>query len=138
MSHKPFDEREIKNATPELIREELDKYLAHMQQHDPKTLEFALMVTGHGKANGGTHVCSMVGGPPQTIAHIITELMDEMVKRNPALAAFFLLSFLQRMHGRQGVSVEVVNNTGGADVEAQVKDLIDKLRGSMPPNGSVH
>ena len=145
MSHKPFDGREIKNATPELMREELDKYFAHVQQHDPKTLEFALMVTGHGKANGGTYVCSMVGGPSQTIAHIITELMDEMVKRNPALAAFFLLSFLQRMHGRQGVNVEVVDmskfdfdDTGGPDVEAQVKDLISKLQGGTPPSGSVH
>lgn len=139
MSHKPFDGREIENATPELMREELDKCFAHVQQHDPKTLEFALMVTGHGKANGGTHVCSMIGGTPQTIARIITELMDEMVKRNPAFAAFFLLSFLQRMN------VEVVDMskfdfdaTGGPDVEAQVKDLISKLQGGTPPSGSVH
>ena len=145
MSHKPFNGREIENATPELMREELDKYFAHVQQHDPKSLEFALMVTGHGEANGGTHVCSMVGGPPQTIARIITELMDELVERDPAFAAFFLLSFLQRMRGRQGVNVEVVNmskfdfdNTGGADVEAQVKDLISKLQGGTPPSGSVH
>lgn len=145
MSHKPFDGREIENATPELMREELDKYFAHVQQHDPKSLEFALMVTGHGKANGGTHVCSMVGGPLQTIARIITELMDELVKRDPAFAAFFLISFLQCMRSRQGVNVEVVDmgkfdfdNTGGADVEAQVKDLIDKLQNGTPPNGSVH
>lgn len=145
MSHKPFDGREIKNATPELMREELDKYFAHVQQHDPKTLEFALIVTGHGEANGSTHVCSMVGGPPQTIARIITELMDELVKRNPAFAAFFLLSFLQRMRGRQGMNVEVVDMskfdfdaTGGPDVEAQVKDLISKLQGGTPPSGSVH
>lgn len=145
MSHKPFDGREIENATPELMREELDKYFAHVQQHDPKSLEFALIVTGHGEANGSTHVRSMVGGPPQTIARIITELMDEMVKRNPAFAAFFLLSFLQRMRGRQGVNVEVVDmskfdfdDTGGPDVEAQVKDLISKLQGGTPPSGSVH
>lgn len=143
MSHKPFDGREIENATPELMREELDKYFAHVQQHDPKSLEFALMVTGHGEANGGTHVCSMVGGPPQTLATVIMELMDELVKRDPALAAFFLLSFLQRMRGRQGVNVEVadmseLDNTGGPDVEAQVKDLISKLQGGTPPSGSVH
>ena len=139
MPDKPkFEGREVENASPQQLREELEKCVQHMLGHDPDKLEFALMVTGHGKANGGTHVCSMIGGPPQVLAHIITELMDELVERNPAFAAFFLLSFLQRMHGRQGVSVEVVNNTGGADVEAQVKDLIDKLRGSMPPNGSVH
>ena len=136
MSDKSFDEREIDNATPELMREELDKYFAHVQQHDPKSLEFALMVTGHGEENGGTNVCSMIGGPPQTIARIITELMDELVNRNPALAMFFLLNFMQRMRGRQDMSK--FDNTGGADVEAQVKDLIDKLRGGTPPNGSVH
>ena len=37
MSHKPFDEREISDATPELMRKELDKYFAHVQQHDPKS-----------------------------------------------------------------------------------------------------
>lgn len=138
MSYKPFDGRKVEDATPEMLREELDKYLTHVQQHDPKSLEFALMVTGHGEANGNTHVCSIVGGPPQTIAHIITELMDELVKRDPAFAAFFLLNFLQRMRGRQGMSKFDFDNTGGADVEAQVKDLIDKLRGGTPPNGGVH
>lgn len=140
MSDNPkFEDREVENASPQQLREELEKYVQHMLGHDPNKLEFALMVTGHGEANGGTHVSSMVGGPPQTIARIITELMDELVKRNPAFAAFFLLSFLQRMRGRQGVNVEVdFDNTGGADVEAQVKDLIDKLRGGTPPNGSVH
>lgn len=140
MSDNPkFEDREVENASPQQLREELEKYVQHMLGHDPNKLEFALMVTGHGEANGGTHVCSMVGGPPQTIARIITELMDELVKRNPAFAAFFLLSFLQRMRGRQGVNVEVdFDATGGPDTEAQVEDLIDKLRGGTPPNGSVH
>ena len=145
MSDKPkFEGREVENASPELMREELEKYVQHMLGHDPKRLEFALMVTGHGEANGGTHVCSMFGGPPQTLATVIMELMDELVERNPAFAAFFLLSFLQRMRGRQDTNVEVADmskfdfdNTGGADVEAQVKNLIDKLRGGTPP-GSVH
>lgn len=128
MSHKPFDERDVENATPEQMREALDKYFAHVQQHDPKSLEFALMVTGHGEANGGTHICSMIGGPPPTIARIITKLMDELIKRDPAFAAFFLLNFLQRVPGRQDMDFD---NTGGADVEAQVKDLLNKL-------GSVH
>ena len=138
MSHKHSEEHEVQNSSPQQLREEIEKYVQHMLSHDPDKLEFALMVTGHGEANGGTRVRSLVGGPPQTIARIITELMDELVERDPAFAAFFLLSFLQRMRGRQGVNVEAVDNTGGADVEAQVKDLIDKLRGGTPPNGSVH
>ena len=146
MSDKPkFEGREVENASPQQLREELEKYVQHMLGHDPDKLEFALMVTGHGEANGGTHVCSMIGGPPQTLARIITELMDEMVKRNPAFAAFFLKNVIQRMRGRQGVNVEVVDMskfdfdaTGGPDVEAQVKDLISKLQGGTPPSGSVH
>ena len=139
MSDKPkFESREVEDASPQQLREELDKYFAHVQQHDPKSLEFALMVTGHGEANGGTRVRSLVGGPPQTIARIITELMDELVERDPAFAAFFLLSFLQRMRGRQDTDQFDFDNTGGADVEAQVKDLISKLQGGTPPSGSVH
>ena len=138
MSHKPLSEREVHNITPEQMRKELDEYIAHVQQHDPKKLEFALMVAGHGEVNGNTHVCSMVGGPPQTIARVIVNLMDELVKRDPAFAVFFLDNFLQRVRGHQNISKFDFDNTGGADVEAQVKDLIDKLRGGMPPNGSVH
>jgi hypothetical protein len=130
MSHKPFSGHKIENATPEMMREELDKYFAHVQQHDPKTLEFALMVTGHSEANGSTHVCSMVGGPPPIIARIIAELMDELINREPAFAAFFLINFLQRMHGHPTANVE--------DAEAQVKNLLDKLRNNMPPNGGIH
>ena len=33
MSDKSLDGREIDNATPEQMREELDKYFAHVQQH---------------------------------------------------------------------------------------------------------
>lgn len=136
MSDKPkFEGREVENTSPQQLREELEKYVQHMLGHDPDKLEFALMVTGHGEADGGTHVCAMVGGPPPTIARIITELMDELIKRDPAFAAFFLLNFLQRVSGRQDMDFD---NTGGADVKAQVSDLLAKLRDGTPPNGSVH
>ena len=146
MSHKPLSEREVHNITPEQMRKELDEYIAHVQQHDPKKLEFALMVAGHGEANGGTHVCSMIGGPPQAIARIITDLMEELIKRDPTFAVFFRINFLQRMlMSLKGANVEIADMskfdfdaTGGPDVEAQVKDLISKLQGGTPPSGSVH
>lgn len=146
MSGKPkFEGREVENASPQQLREELEKYVQHMLGHDPNKLEFALMVTGHGEANGGTHVCSMIGGPPHVIVQIITELMDEMVKRNPVFAIFFLMNVIQRMRSLKGANVEIVDMskfdfdaTGGPDVEAQVKDLISKLQGGTPPSGSVH
>ena len=138
MSDKPkFEDREVENASPQQLREELEKYVQHMLGHDPDKLEFALMVTGHGEANGGTHVCSMIGGPPQTLARIITELMDELVKRNPVFAIFFLMDVIQRMRSLKGANVEI-DATGGPDVEAQVKDLISKLQDGTPPSGSVH
>jgi hypothetical protein len=111
MSHKPFASE---NATPEEMREKLDKFFAHVQQHDPKSLKFALMVAGHGEANGNTHVCSMIGGTPQTLAYIITELMDELVKHDPTIAAFFIINFLQRAKA----------NTGDADI----KEMLNKIR----------
>lgn len=146
MSDKPkFEDREVENASPQQLREELEKYVQHMLGHDPNKLEFALMVTGHGEANGRTHVCSMIGGPPQTLARIIIELMDELVKRNPVFAIFFLMNVIQRMRSLKGANVEIVdmskfdfNATGGHDVEAQVKDLISKLQDGTPPSGSVH
>jgi hypothetical protein len=109
MPHKPFE-----NSTPELIREELDKYFAHVQQHDPKSLEFALMVTGHKEADGDTHVCSMVAGSPQTLTRIIIELMGEMIERDPAFSALFHINLLALL--------------GRRDAEAQTKDLLDRLR----------
>ena len=138
MSDKPkFEDREVENASPQQLREELEKYVQHMLGHDPDKLEFALMVTGHGEANGRTHVCSMIGGPPQTLARIIIELMDELVKRNPVFAIFFLMNVIQHMRSLKGANVEI-DATGDPDVEAQVKDLISKLQGGTPPSGSVH
>lgn len=88
MFDKPkIKDREVENASPQQIREALEEYVQHMLGHDPDTLEFALMITGHGKANGGTHVCSMISGPPQTIAYIITELMSELINRDPDVEA---------------------------------------------------
>lgn len=139
MSNKPCNNREINNVTPELLREGLDKYFAHVQQNDPKSIKFALMVTGHDEANGGTRICSMVGGPPQTIARIIAGLMDELVARDPALAVYFLINFMQRIYGPQGANTDMPDfNTGNADVEAQFKNLMDRLQNGTPPNERNH
>lgn len=139
MSDKPTPEnREISDATPELMRAELEKYVHHMMGHDPERLEFALMVTGHSEESGGTHVCSMIGGPPQTLAYAVIDLMNDLVKRNPVLAVLFLINIMKHMPGNQNMSGFDFDDTGGADVEAQVKNLLDKLRGDTPPNGSIH
>ena len=136
MSDKPkFKGCEVENASPQQLHEELEKYVQRMRDHDPDKLEFALMVTGHGEADGDTHTCWMLGGPPQTLAIVIMELMDILVERNPAFAIFFLRNVIQRMRSLKGANFDA---TGGPDVEAQVKDLLSKLQGGTPPSGSVH
>ena len=144
MSNKPkFKILEVENASPQQLRKALEEYVQHMLGYDPDKLEFALMITGHGKANGGTHVYSMIGGPPQTLATVIMELMNELMKRSPEFAIFFLMNMIQRM----GINMEIVEMskfdpdldvTSNPDVEAQVKDLISKLQGGTPPSGSIH
>jgi len=134
MSDKPkLKYREVTNPSPQQLREALEEYVQHTLSHDPDTLEFALMVTGHGRANGSTHVCSMISGPPQTIAYALTKLMSELINRDPEFATFFLLSFLQHMNVEIDFDV-----TSGSDVETQVKNLISKLQGGTPPSRSVH
>ena len=144
MSNKPkFKILEVENASPQQLRKALEEYVQHMLGYDPDKLEFALMITGHGKANGGTHVYSMIGGPPQTLATVIMELMNELMKRSPEFAIFFLMNMIQRM----GINMEIVEMskfdpdldvTSNPDVEAQVKDLISKLQSGTPPSGSIH
>lgn len=58
----------------------------------------------------------------------------------PVFAILFLINAIQRMRRLKGANVEIVDMskfdfdaTDGPDVEAQVKDLLDKLR-----NGSIH
>lgn len=139
MPDKPLNWRDIKNATPEQMREELDKHYAHIQQQDTKSLKFALMITGHSEANGGTKVHSVISGPAEILARAILILMDELVRHDPALAVYFLVNFMQRMCGPQGTDTDMPDfNTGNADVEAQFKNLMDRLQNGTPPNERNH
>jgi len=128
-----FKNHKVENVSPQQLREALEEYVQHMLSHDPDDLEFALIITGHGEANGNTRVCSMFSGTPQAIAYTLTKLMSELIDLDPEFAASFLLNFLQHMNAEIDFDA-----TGGPDVEAQVKDLIAKLQGGIPPSGSVH
>ena len=139
MSDKPFFRRDLEKATPEQMREELDKHCAHIQQQDPKSLKFALMITGHSEASGDTKVYSVISGPAETLARTVLVLMDELVKHDPALAVYFLINFMQRVCGPQGTDTDMPDfNTGNADVEAQFKNLMDRLQNGTPPNERNH
>ena len=132
-----LEDRSIKDPSPQQLREELEKHVRHMLDHDPKRLEFALMITGHSEEDGGTHVCSMLGGSPQTLAVVVVDLMSELTKQDPTLALFFLLNALRRMRDHTELIVDI-DFTGGPDTEAKVKDLLSKLQDSTPPNESIH
>ncbi|OQA05009.1 MAG: hypothetical protein BWY66_02788 [bacterium ADurb.Bin374] len=128
--------REIKNATPKQLREEFDKHVTFIQQQDSENLDFALMITGHNKGNDGIHTYSMLGGPSDTIAAVVMQLMDELVSRDPSLALFFFGSFIQRMKKSLSNAAQAADDN--QDIETQTKDLIDKLRGGTPPKGNIH
>lgn len=139
MPDKSLNWRDIKNATPEQMREELNKHCAYIQQQDAKSLKFALMITGHSETSGGTKVHSVISGPAETLARTILMLMDELVKHDPALAVYFLINFMQRMYGPQGTDTDMPDfNTSNADVEAQFKNLMDRLQNGAPPNERNH
>ena len=125
MSHKPTDVYEVNDIKPEQLHEELNKHIAYIQQHDPKNLEFVLMLSGHRTANDNTRVCATLGGPPQAIAHILTHLVNELVARDPAFAVPLILNILQH--------VRASSSTDEEDAEMQTKELLDRLR-----NGSIH
>ena len=38
-----LEDRSIKDPSPQQLREELEKHVRHMLDHDPKRLEFALL-----------------------------------------------------------------------------------------------
>ncbi len=120
MSDEPSKLREVKNATTEQVREEFDKHVTFIQQQGNKNLEFALMVTGHDKGNDDFYTYSMLGGPPDTLAVVVMGLMDELVKRDPSLAIFFIGNFMQRMQ------------------KTQLEDLINSLQSGTPPNKNIH
>lgn len=122
MSHNPTPEkRKIDDASPEDLRREMENYVNHMMGHDPKAVEFAVIVTGHGNEDGGTHVCSLIGGPSYTLAKVVVALMGELIEQKPELTMFFLASVMQR-----------------TDIDTQVKYLLNRIKNNMPPNGSVH
>lgn len=151
-----FNEKKINNPSAATFRTEMEGYFKHVLEHDPKDLQFTVMLAGH-QQDGGTHMCTMVGGPPPMVARAILELMDELVKQDPMFAIAFLLGALNNIKG-PNVRAKVVpldrksleeklasfDLTGGDDVEKTVKDFIASLQGGnddsdpTPPKGNLH
>lgn len=142
MSHERKD-KQIENPTPLQTRAEMEKYFQHVLSHDPQALRFVMMVAGHEESNGDLHTCTLVGGPPQLLAETVMNTIDELIKREPSFAAFFLINMLARAKNIGMIGVELIDATkldsaGGADIEERVKEMLSKIGGNKPPSGSMH
>lgn len=151
-----YPEKKINNPSAATFRAELESYFKHVLKHDPNDMQFAVMLAGH-RQDGGTHMCTMVGGPPHMVARAIVELMDVLVKQNPMFATAFLLGALDNIKST-GVDTKAVplddksleeelasfDLTGGDDVKKVVTDYIASLQGGnddtdpTPPKGNLH
>jgi hypothetical protein len=148
------NEKRINDPSPERYRAELEAFFQHVLEHDPKDLQFSVMLAGH-KENEGIHMCTMVGGPPPMIARALMELQDTLVKEDPGFAIAFLLCALNNMRhagasvipiGGKGVDLSKFDQTGGADISQIVGDFLSSLQNggndddgsSTPPKGNIH
>lgn len=151
-----FNEKKIDNPSAATFRTEMENYFKHVLEHDPKDLQFTVMLAGH-QQDGGTHMCTMVGGPPPMVARALLELMDSLVQQDPMFAIAFLLGALNNLKAT-GMNTKVVpinkkaleeklasfDLTGGDDVEKIVNDYIASLQGGndgtdpTPPKGNLH
>lgn len=127
------DPKEIHNATPERLSEELDKYFERVKQQAPEKISYAAMITGHENEDGDVHVRSIMGGPPHMLAEGVMEMVDELIRREPAFAAYFLAHFMNKLMFRNIKSPPDLNT-----VETEVNEFIERLKKDSPPTGSTH
>lgn len=149
--------KEINNPNAETFRKELEGYFKHVLEHDPKDLRFSIMLAGHETEDGGIHMCTMVGGKPPMIARAVMELMNELVKQDPAYGAAFLLNALSNIKNmggnvtalavplnEAGIDLSKFDRLGGDDTAKTVEEFIASLRGGndgsdqTPPKGNLH
>lgn len=148
------NEKKIDNPSPERYRAEMEDFFRHVLEHDPKDLQFSVMLAGH-KEGEGTHMCTMVGGPPPMIARALMELQELLVKENPEFAIAFLLCALSNMRhagvtvvpiGNKSVDLSKFDQTGGADTSRIVDEFLSSIQNggtdddgpSTPPKGNLH
>lgn len=147
------NKKKIDNPSPETFRKELEGYFQYVLAHKTEDLQFSVMLAGH-KEGEGTHMCTMVGGPPPMIARALMELMNVLVEQDPTFAIAFLLNALSNMKATganvhvlgDGVDLSNFDQTGDADTAKTVEDFLASLRksddddstDSSPPKGSIH
>lgn len=149
--------KEIVNPDAETFRKELENYFKHVLKHDPKDLRFSVMLAGHEQEDGGIHMCTMVGGQPPMVARAVMELMDVLVKQDPAYGIAFLLNAVSNLKStganvtalavplnEAGIDLSKFDQTGGDDIAKTVEDFIASLQGGndgsdqTPPKGNLH
>ncbi len=110
MTDHPNRKQRIPDASPEMMRKEMEGFFDHVLEHKPEDLQFTMMLAGHAQ-NGGMHVCTMYSGPPPMIAKAVTEAMNELTNIDPMYAMAFMIHSLTLMKGMKakgGPNVQVV------------------------------
>lgn len=144
MSDK-FQGTEKKGASSEELRAEVDRLMEHMRAHNPQDCQFAIAMFGHSDGvedeNGrrDMHVCSVVGGSPPMLARAVTELISELIKRDPIFALVLLKNMMEDVsEARQRTAEERLEaefgQTGDEKTEATVADIMSRILN----NGSIH
>lgn len=132
----------------ENLRNELEKHIEHVRQHDPKTMMFSLSVHGHKNPDGSLHVCTMAGGEAKLLAKAIAEIIDTMADQSPE----FMLSFALAMrdlalknHDKAKACIKNAKDeadgkfdeTGGKSEAEAINELL-RSQGIPLPNGTKH
>lgn len=148
MSDK-FQGAEKNGASSEELRAEVERLMEHMRTHNPQDCQFAIAMFGHSDGvedeNGqkDLHVCSLIGGAPPMIARAVTELISELVKRDPMFALYLLKSLMEDVsEARQRIVEEKLEEkleekfgqTGDEKTKATVTDILSRINN----NGSIH
>lgn len=137
---------EKNGASPKELRAEVERLMTHMRTHDPEHCQFAITMFGHSDGiedeNGhkDLHVCSLIGGSPPVLARAVTELITELVKRDPTFALVILKSLMEDVDNIRRQALEeriddMFDQTGDEKTRATVTDIMSRITNNR---GSIH
>ena len=141
-----FQGAEKNGASPEELRAEVDRLIAHMHTHNPEDCQFAITMFGHSDGiedeNGlkDLHVCSLIGGSPPMLVRAVTELISELIKRDPMFALVILKSLMEDVSDIRRRALEekiddMFDQTGDERTKATVTDIMSRITNNR---GSTH
>lgn len=145
MTDKPYG-AEKNGASPQELRAEVERLMIHMRTHNPDHCQFAITIFGHSDGiededgRKDLHVCSLVGGSPHMLARAVTDLISELIKREPMFALVILKSLMEDVDNIRRRALEekiddMFDNLGDERTKATVTDIMSRITKN---NGSTH